>query len=32
MNTPFKKRDPMRMSKTVDSVEMMKRKKKAEDP
>jgi hypothetical protein len=31
MNTPFKKRDPMKIVKTTDSVEMMKRKKRNED-
>lgn len=31
VNTPFKRRDPMRMVKTLDSVEMMKRKRKSED-
>lgn len=29
VNTPFKRRDPMRMVKTVDSVEMLKRKRKS---
>lgn len=31
VNTPFKRRDPMRMIKTVDSVEMMKRKRRTDD-
>jgi len=31
VNTPFKRRDAMRMVKTLDSVEMMKRKRKSED-
>lgn len=29
VNTPFKRRDPMRMVKTLDSVEMLKRKRKS---
>jgi hypothetical protein len=27
LNTPLKKKDPMRMTKTMDSVEMLKKKK-----
>lgn len=31
VNTPFKRRDPMRMVKTLDSVEMLKKKRRSED-
>ena len=30
LNTPFKRKDPMRMNKTVDSVELAKRRRKSD--